>query len=133
MQNKHKKIQKCIFENVRFENVYHYKWYSRIYCNMKFILPCPWTKLHNAIHNAHKVNKVHKVLRQVHNLLHNNIYWNNEFSLCFGFVKRAKYKFYILNWVVKLLEESSTNLGKHNYCVLFVALLLQYFFHWTLH
>ena len=34
------KIQKCIFENVKIENVQHYKMFFRVYYNMKFILPC---------------------------------------------------------------------------------------------
>ena len=37
------------------------------------------------------------------NVLHNNIYGKNEFSLCFGFVEQAKNKVYIVNWVFKLL------------------------------
>ena len=30
-----------MFENVKFENVYHYKINSTIYYNMKFIFPFP--------------------------------------------------------------------------------------------
>ena len=30
-----------MFENVKFENVYHYKTYFRIYYNMKFIISRP--------------------------------------------------------------------------------------------
>ena len=40
-ENKHKRMSK--FETVKFENVYHYKMYFRIYYNMKFILPFPKT------------------------------------------------------------------------------------------
>ena len=35
------KIRKCIFENVKFEDAYHYKMHCRIYYNMKFIIPRP--------------------------------------------------------------------------------------------
>ena len=47
-------------------------------------------------------SEVHK---EMHNVLHNEIYWKIEFSMCFGFVKYAKNKVYILNWVLTLLVE----------------------------
>ena len=46
------KTQKCIFQNVKFENVYNYKMYFRIYYTVKFIIPQPYVKLHNKIHNT---------------------------------------------------------------------------------
>ena len=56
---------------------------------MKFILPSPQMKLHN----------------EVHHVLHNKTYWKFGSSLCFGFVKQAEDKVYILNWVFKLVVE----------------------------
>ena len=41
-----------MFENVKFENVYHYKTYFRIYYTMKFIISRPKIKLHDEIHNT---------------------------------------------------------------------------------
>ena len=35
------KIRKCVFENVKFENISHYKMHSKIYYNPKFILSWP--------------------------------------------------------------------------------------------
>ena len=40
-----------------------------------------------------------KLDSEVHNVLHNKVY-------CFGFVKQAKHKIYIFNWVFKLLMVS---------------------------
>ena len=39
----------------------------------------------------------------LHNVLHNNTYWEIGFSLYFGFVNQMKNKLFILNWVLKLL------------------------------
>ena len=54
------------------------------------------TKLHNDVHN--------ELHNELHNVLHNIIYWKIDFSLNFSFVKQAKNKFYILNWVKLLVE-----------------------------
>ena len=38
-----------------------------------------------------------KLHNEVHNVLHNKTYWKLKFSVCIGFVKQRKNKFYILN------------------------------------
>ena len=48
-------------ENVKIRKIYHYKMCFSSYYNMKFILPCPYIKLHNEIcstsHNAQRVSQ----------------------------------------------------------------------------
>ena len=59
---------------------------------------------------ATKFTTLHKniprnVQRNAQFVTHNNIYWKIDFPICFGFVKEANYKVYILNWLFKLLED----------------------------
>ena len=58
-----------------------------------------WNLLSLAFKTAQR-NSQHwtKLCNEVHNVLHNKVYWKLEFSVCFDFVKQTKNKIYILKY-----------------------------------
>ena len=135
-RNKDKWMQK--FENVR--NFIKYT-LQHIYSTLQYEIYSPLPSSKTAQRNWQHYTKLHN---EVCNVLHNKIYWKIDFSLRFSFVKQAKNKVYILNWVLKLLVERFHWLGKHkslyqkckiiivHFCYTFCCSLLhQVFLHFT--
>ena len=103
MENKHKRMYK-------FENIYSKMWDSKMYIITKCTLGHTIWNLFSLVLKQNcttKFTTLHKTAQvwKVQNLLHNKTYWKIKFPFWFGFVKQAKNKVYILNWVFKLIEE----------------------------
>ena len=85
--------------------------------------PLPSNK--TAQRSSQQCTKLHNV---VQNVLHSKSHQKIVFSLCFGFLTRAKNKAYILNGVFKLLVGTNRFIKvRHNYA-LFVALSICTFY-----
>ena len=75
-----------------FENVHNFiRWtLQHIYNLLRYEIYSHLLSNETAQRNPQRCTKLH---HKVHNVLQNKIYWETDFSLCFGFVKQDKMKF----------------------------------------
>ena len=120
-------------ENVKFENVYHYKMYFSIYYIMKFFR-LPWNK--TALCNSQHCTKLHN---EVHNVLHSSIYWKIGLFCVLVLLNTRKKNLHPQLSIQALSREirDSTNLVNTNHFLLHFSLhvllyfLLHYLLHWV--